>query len=154
MSVNLDTQRDQIFAQLQTMGDARLARKRTHHRAAKLDDEDIKALMGRTSLDGPMTRDEARKLNWLRVHYADHMAHHTAFALDKFLSTWVATAIRNQLQEAKDKEREKKAEAQIEKIEKHHDELRQMREDADKLMREWGIDGRLRFMVTEVFNRG
>ena len=109
-------------------------------------------LVHRASADGSVTRDEAGDLNWVRVHYADKMTKDAAFALDHFLGNWISSAIHDQMQRDKDKAREKKAEAQIERIEQYHDNLRDWRAEVDKRMRALDIDDKQRVMITQFFN--
>ena len=117
-----------------------------------IDLDGIEDLVHRAGSDGSVTRDEASDLNFVRVHYADKLTKDAAFALDHFLSNWISAAIHDQAKRDKEKAREKKAQDQIERIEAHHDYLREWRAEVDQRMRALDIDDKQRVMITQFFN--
>jgi len=146
MPVGLMQQKDQIISQLRSMADAKVQEK------GQLDLHDVDEMMHRASSDGSVTRDEAGDLNWVRVHYADKMTKDAAFALDHFLSNWISGAIHDQMQRDKDKAREKKAQDQIERIEQHHENLREWRVEVDQRLRALEVDDKQRVVISQFFN--
>ncbi|MBN2359601.1 MAG: hypothetical protein JXR83_09095 [Deltaproteobacteria bacterium] len=134
------------------MADARLEAKREQHQKVELNRDDIVEMMHRASPRGPMSREMASGFNYLRVHYADRMSKDAAFGLDQYLSNWISAAIQEQTKRDKDKAREKKAQSQIERIEQHHEYLREWRAEVEQRMRALEIDDKQRVVISQFFN--
>lgn len=146
MKTGLAQRKNALVGDLRKLADLRA-------RDGVFDKQDVEALLKRAGADGTVTKAEAEDLSFVRERYDDIMDVEAASFLDNFLSTWIADEMaRAQRKRAKEKEGEKKAEAQIEKIEVQLDQLRDWREKVDQRLRDLQVDDKQRVLLTNFFN--
>lgn len=146
MRANLQSQKRAILSELRTLAQEKA-------KNGVFDTSDVKDLIGRARADGVVTTDEAKDLSFIRTQYADIMDKDAAGTLDTFLSSWIADQmLAEQRKAAKEKEREKKATAQVERIDTHLEMLDEWRKEVDQRLKDMQIDTKTRVMITNFFN--